>query len=84
LRSGGARSWLLNDHLGGTAAVGEVRYRAFGVTRFTSGTTPTSYRFTGQREEAALGLYDYNVRWYDPALGHGLSPPPWCRMQAMR
>jgi RHS repeat-associated protein len=53
---------------------GEVRYRAFGATRFTSGTTPTSYRFTGQREEAALGLYFYNARWYDPALGHFLSP----------
>jgi RHS repeat-associated protein len=51
-----------------------VRYRAFGATRFTSGTTPTSYRFTGQREEAALGLYFYNARWYDPALGHFLSP----------
>jgi RHS repeat-associated protein len=44
------------------------------VSRFTSGTTPTSYRFTGQREEAALGLYFYNARWYDPALGHFLSP----------
>ncbi len=51
-----------------------MRYRAFGVTRFTSGTTPTSVRFTGQREEAVLGLYDYNARWYDPALGHFLSP----------
>ncbi|WP_231852923.1 MULTISPECIES: RHS repeat-associated core domain-containing protein [Caldilinea] len=29
---------------------------------------------TGQREEAALGLYFYNARWYDPALGHFLSP----------
>jgi len=51
-----------------------VRYRAFGTTRFTSGTTPTSVRFTGQREEAALGLHFYNARWYDPALGHFLSP----------
>ncbi|WP_448337222.1 hypothetical protein [Chloroflexus aurantiacus] len=78
LQRGGLRSSVqyLKGALGGTAAVGEVRYRAFGVTRFTSGTTPTSYRFTGQREEAALGRYDYNVRWYDPALGHGLSPPP--------
>jgi RHS repeat-associated protein len=81
MRSGGALYWLLNDHLGGTAhtisgttETGEVRYRAFGVTRFTSGTTPTTYRFTGQREEAALGLYYYNARWYDPALGHFLSP----------
>lgn len=51
-----------------------MRYKAFGTTRFTSGTTPTSVRFTGQREEASLGLYDYGERWYDPALGHFLSP----------
>jgi RHS repeat-associated protein len=81
LRSGGTLYWLLSDHLGstavtlsGTTEAGEVRYRAFGATRFTSGTTPTSVRFTGQREEAALGLYFYNARWYDPALGHFLSP----------
>jgi YD repeat-containing protein len=64
MRSGGALYWLLNDHLGGTAHIisgttktGELRYRPFGVTRFTSGTTPTTYRFTGQREEAALGHF---------------------------
>ncbi|GIV70763.1 RHS repeat-associated core domain-containing protein [Caldilinea sp.] len=60
--------------MSGTTRTGELRYRPFGVTRFASGTTPTSYRFTGQREEAALGLYYYNARWYDPALGHFLSP----------
>ncbi len=81
MRSGGTLYWLLTDHLGGTAytvsgttETGELRYRPFGATRFTSGTTPTSYRFTGQREEAALGLYFYNARWYDPVLGHFLSP----------
>jgi len=81
LRSDGTLYWLLNDHLGstavtlsGTTETGEVRYKAFGATRFSSGTTPTTYRFTGQREEAALGLYYYNARWYDPALGHFLSP----------
>jgi RHS repeat-associated protein len=81
MRSGGVLSWLLSDHLGGTAhtlsgttETGEVCYKAFGTTRFTSGTTPTTYRFTGQREEATLGLYYYNARWYDPALGHFLAP----------
>ncbi len=54
---------------GGAIKTGELRYRPFGVTRFASGTTPTSVRFTGQREEAALGLYFYNARWYDPAPG---------------
>jgi hypothetical protein len=27
------------------------------------------FRYTGQREEAALGLYDYGARWYDPSIG---------------
>ncbi len=49
--------------------VGEVRYKAFGEDRYTFGTTPTTYRYTGQRQEAALGLYFYNARWYDPFLG---------------
>ena len=45
----------------------------------------TGYRYTSQRMEAGVGapspvggldrgLYDYNARWYDPALGHFLSP----------
>ncbi len=44
------RSW-------GAIKTGELRYCPFGATRFASWTTPTSVRFTGQREEAALGLY---------------------------
>jgi RHS repeat-associated protein len=47
---------------------------AFEMAHFTSGTTPMCYQFIGQREEAALGLYYYNARWYDLALGHFLSP----------
>jgi RHS repeat-associated protein len=29
---------------------------------------PTTYHFTGQREESLLGLYYYGARWYDPYL----------------
>jgi RHS repeat-associated protein len=32
------------------------------------------YRYTGQREEDAIGLYYYDVRWYDPALGRFIQP----------
>jgi RHS repeat-associated protein len=49
--------------------VGELRYYAYGKTRYNSGSTPTSYRFTGQREDATIGLYFYNARYYDAALG---------------
>jgi RHS repeat-associated protein len=29
-----------------------------------------AYGFTGQREEADIGLYYYVARWYDPVIGH--------------
>jgi RHS repeat-associated protein len=48
---------------------GEVRYGAWGSDRYIWGTTPTTYRFTGQRFEASFGLYFYNARWLDPLLG---------------
>jgi RHS repeat-associated protein len=82
LRENGQLRWLLGDHLGSTAYTvsgaaksGEVRYKAFSATSFTSGLPPpTKYRFTGQREESGLGLYYYGARWYDPALGHFIQP----------
>jgi len=49
--------------------VAELRYHPWGGTRYTSGTTPTARRFTGQIEDAAIGLYFYNARYYDSALG---------------
>jgi len=69
--------YLLTDHLGSTAITAtsagsqsaELRYKSWGETRYTDGTTPTAYRFTGQREEATIGLCFYNARYYDPALG---------------
>jgi len=74
----GESTWyfLLTDHLTSTAITAtdagsksaELRYKSWGETRYTDGTTPTTYRFTGQREEATIGLYFYNARWYDPAL----------------
>ncbi|MBI9049674.1 MAG: RHS repeat-associated core domain-containing protein [Anaerolineaceae bacterium] len=70
-------NWLLSDHLGSssitTTADGtwnsEIRYSAFGETRYSSGITPTVYRYTGQLEQADVNLYYYNARYYDAALG---------------
>jgi len=57
----------------GTTKTGEVRYLPWGGVRFASGQTVTSYKFTGQREKAGIGLYYYGARaqWApdDPALG---------------
>jgi RHS repeat-associated protein len=57
-----------------TTESGEMRYLPWGKGRFTSGQTLTSYKFTGQREEAGLGLYYYGARWYDPSLGRFIQP----------
>jgi len=66
----------LRISLGSTAVVKntqggktELRYTAWGTTRYEYGSTPTDRRFTGQREVDDIGLYFYNARWYDPALG---------------
>jgi len=74
--------WLLADHLGSTSITAyssggkkaEVRYKAWGETRYTYGTTPTSQRYTGQREESSLGLYWYASRWYSASLSRFVSP----------
>ncbi|MBC7251432.1 MAG: RHS repeat-associated core domain-containing protein [Anaerolineae bacterium] len=38
-----------------------------------TGTLPTDFGFTGQRNEGTIGLYDYRARYYDPALGRFVS-----------
>jgi RHS repeat-associated protein len=68
--------YLLTDHLGSTTVTtnggvrsGELWYKPWGEYRGTAfGITPTTYRFTGQREDASTGLYFYNARYYDVAL----------------
>jgi len=54
--------------------VAELRYKAWGETRYTYGTTPTTYKFTGQRLDDSTGLYYYGARYYDPALGRFIAP----------
>jgi RHS repeat-associated protein len=50
-----------------------LRYKAWGEDRAACasppcGTTPTTWRYTGQRVEAGIGLYYYGARWYDASL----------------
>jgi RHS repeat-associated protein len=77
VRTGANLYYLLADHLGSTSLttdasgnkVAELRYTPWGETRDADEQTPTAYRYTGQREEASIGLYFYNARWVDPELG---------------
>jgi len=82
VRTGGTLSYLLGDHLGSSSVTtnasgvktASALYKAFGETRFSSGALGTDYKFTGQREQAELGLYFYGARWYDGSLGRFTSP----------
>jgi len=74
--------YLAGDHLGTTSVVvngsgikvAESRHYPYGTERWPlDGTFPTDYRFTGQRIESALGIYQMGARWYDPYLARWLS-----------
>jgi RHS repeat-associated protein len=83
MREAGTLYWLLTDHLwsvnkavraDGTLPTPEQRYKAFGDQRYSSGTMPTTYQYTGQRAEQSLGIYYYGARWYDPYLNRWIQP----------
>ena len=77
----GTVSYLLTDQLGSTTIttdasglkVSELRYKAWGEQRYSSGTTATKYQYTGQYAYESLGLDYYVARFYDPALGRFIS-----------
>lgn len=93
MRNANALSYIFADHLGGTSVISStvsgtvsaISFFPYGSTR--SGSVPSDYKFTGQREDSATGLYDYNARLYDPALGRFISPdtivPDGTRPQAL-
>lgn len=74
--------WHHGDHLGSaslsTNASGgthsQTRYGPFGHERWVWGAMPTAYKFTDQRAEDAVGLYDYGARLYSPLLARFISP----------
>jgi len=77
----GVLSYLVADGVGSlTEAVdtnGNVEasqlYAPYGGVRYSSGTMPTSYGFTGQRQDALTGLDYFNARYYDPQAGQFIS-----------
>jgi RHS repeat-associated protein len=49
--------------------VAETRFKAYGEDYTSSGTQPTTFRFTGQRLDSGIQLYFYNARYYDHIVG---------------
>jgi RHS repeat-associated protein len=41
-------------------------YTPYGTVRYTNGSAPTSYAYTGQMADSATGLDYYHARYYDP------------------
>jgi RHS repeat-associated protein len=73
----GTFSYLASDGLGSATlaldASGNVQagvlYDPCGNGRYSSGTMPGTYGFTGQHADAATGLDYYHARYYDPEAG---------------
>ncbi len=85
LRSGTSRSYYLLDGLGSVAALtdssGSVThsyaYDPYGVTtETTSSSLVNPWRYTGQYQDAATGLYKTGARYYQPELGRWTQPDP--------
>ena len=83
MKQGSTVYYLFGDHLGSTAItassagakLGELRYKPWGESRYTWGTTYTNRHFTGQLDETtAIGLYFFNARFYDPYLNRWIQP----------
>jgi RHS repeat-associated protein len=75
MKNNGVVSYLYGDQLGSVSAVADgsgalfskTFYHPWGVTRYSQGTNPTDYAYTGQMKEGEI--YFYNTRYYDPQLG---------------
>jgi RHS repeat-associated protein len=74
--------FIVGDHLGTTSLVLNAqgdkvagsRHFPYGGERWSSGTLPTDYHFTGQRFDSYIKLTVMDARWYDAQLGRWISP----------
>lgn len=80
-RLDGVMYYPLTDHLGSTTMTtdasgneyAEIRYKAWGESRYTYGTLPTKHQYTGQYTDSYINLIWYGSRWYDPSVGRFVS-----------
>ena len=81
MRTGTAVYFLYGDHLGSTSLTadgdGDVVPRQldhpYGTVRWASGTLPTDFTFTGQRNDPSTQLIQMGARWYEVRIGRWVS-----------
>ena len=79
-RTNGVTTFLLQDHLGSTVAttdstgklLSRTTYTPYGSVATESGDAD-AHKFTGKELDPSTGLYDYEARQYDAALGRFIS-----------
>jgi len=54
--------WVLTNHLGSASVTASADGTWNSELRYSSGITPTEYRYTGQREDSTINLFWYNSR----------------------
>ncbi len=77
MRVNGILSYLLSDNLGSSTVAlnsdgsGQAvqLFSPYGSARYSWGSMPTTYNFTGQRLDSLTGLLYYGFRYYDPFSG---------------
>jgi RHS repeat-associated protein len=77
MKTNSTLSYLLSDELGSSTIAltssGSTQamqlFAPYGAIRYSQGTMPTTYNFTGQRLDSQTGLLYYNSRYYDPISG---------------
>ncbi len=88
LKEGDNLRYVHQDHLGSTSLMTDengqqvdttVTYKPYGET--LAGDVPTDIKFTGQRLDDT-GLYFYNARYYDAALGRFVSADAYVQWSA--
>jgi RHS repeat-associated protein len=61
----------------GASVTDSYDYDAFGMPIRTSGTTPNSFLYSGERSDGSIGLYDLRARYYNQATGRFWARDPY-------
>jgi RHS repeat-associated protein len=79
-----ARFWYHTDHHGTAeamtnssgATVWQANYTGHGELLSKTGSIAGPAVYTGKEFDEAVGLYNFNIRWYDPDLGRFINEDP--------